>query len=185
MTRVRSFCSLEISSQRTRKDRTMRNTRKAHEAIKDHALNNQNIESYTKYSTLVVEDDQIFVQFDGVPKRGSLTVWIELPVECRDDDWEPLGHVWEERITYADDSEPRTIGFLRGEIDDLDKNIRDAKTTLAAIHRTAGASSVPDYMVTFMKLTVANSEDLRRRLFKELEELTDDVLDHLDRKNTN
>lgn len=132
-----------------------------HEAIKKAAEDNENIESFTKYSILVVEEGQVFVQFDGVPKRGSLTMWVKTPTDAPYDE-----------IAYAEEEEePRTVAFLRNEIDDLDYNINLAKKALEKEQWASGASSTPSHMLTFMKLTIANAEDLRRRLFKELEDL--------------
>lgn len=132
-----------------------------HEAIKKASEDSENIESYTKYSILVVEEGQVFVQFDGVPKRGTLCMWVKTPTDLPYDE-----------IVYAEEEEePRTVAFLRNEIDDLDYNIMLAKKALKEEEHKAGASSAAPYMLTFMKLTITNAEDLRRRLFEELEDL--------------
>jgi hypothetical protein len=144
----------------------MKNMPVVNKAIEEYADKNDNIESYTKYSILVVEVDQIFVQFDGVPNRGTLTVWIKLPEECKDNPWNPLGHV-----AYSEEEEPRTVAFLRNEIDDLDYSLNQAKKTLTKAEHAAGASSIPSDMIPFMRLVVADAEDRRVRLSKELNDL--------------
>jgi hypothetical protein len=144
----------------------MKNMPAVHEAIKTYANTSSILSTYTKYSILVVEEEQIFVQFDGVPNRGTLTVWIKLPEECKDNPWNPLGHV-----AYSEEEEPRTVAFLRNEIDDLDYSLNQAKKTLTKAEHAAGASSIPSDMIPFMRLVVADAEDRRVRLSKELNDL--------------
>lgn len=156
----------------------MKNMPAVHEAIKNYANNSSILSTYTKYSILVAEEDQIFVQFDGVPNRGSLTVWVKLPEECQGDPWEIAGTISGDALVgYAEeDEEPRTVAFLRNEIDDLDHDLYLAKGVIKREEHQIE-------LLPFLRLTIANAEDRRHRLLKELEELSDDVLDYLERKN--